>query len=99
MNHYGASHASVLLEKDNYKLKLDIWDTAGQERYRSLIPLYYRNTDYALVIFDLTKKESYLESINWINQIINKSEKCKIILIGNKSDIRNREDINQYICF
>jgi small GTP-binding protein len=90
----GASYSSIILEKDNYKLKLDIWDTAGQEKYRSLTPLYYRNTDYALIVFDLTKKESYFESINWINEITEKSKNSKIILIGNKSDIKNKENIN-----
>ena len=87
----GASYGSVMIEKDNYNLKLDIWDTAGQEKYRSLTPLYYRNTDYTLIVFDLSKKDSYNDSINWINEITKNSKNSKIILIGNKSDIKNKE--------
>lgn len=41
-----------------HTVQLEIWDTAGQERYRSLNAMYYRNTDVAIIVFDLSKFNS-----------------------------------------
>jgi Ras-related protein Rab-5C len=46
--------------------KLEIWDTAGQERYRSLAPMYYRGSQAALVVFDLTSRDSYEGAKEWV---------------------------------
>ena len=83
----GAAYASIILEKDLYQIKLDIWDTAGQERYRSLTPMYYRNTDYALIVFDLTNNSSYDNSLMWIDELKKNSKNANIILLGNKKDL------------
>ena len=40
---------------DNKWIKLQIWDTAGQERYKSLAPMYYRNANCAVVVYDITQ--------------------------------------------
>lgn len=39
-------------------IKFEIWDTAGQERFRSLSPMYYRNAQAAVVVYDVTKSVS-----------------------------------------
>ena len=72
---------------------LRIWDTAGQERFRSLTPNYLRGSNGILVVFDLTKKNSFEELDKWmeiIREVIaeNKIEK---ILVGNKSDLPEEE--------
>jgi small GTP-binding protein len=73
-------------------IKLDIWDTAGQERYRSLAPMYYRGAKAALVVYDITNKNSFKNAKLWINELrINSKPNCLIILVGNKSDLQNRE--------
>eukprot|EP01091_Cochliopodium_minus_P020260 TRINITY_DN87_c0_g1_i2.p1 TRINITY_DN87_c0_g1~~TRINITY_DN87_c0_g1_i2.p1 ORF type:complete len:125 (+),score=23.37 TRINITY_DN87_c0_g1_i2:1-375(+) len=67
----GASFfARNLIIEENVLVKLRIWDTAGQEKYRCLIPMYYKGSSAAIVVFDLTNQESFEACKNyWINEI------------------------------
>lgn len=69
-------------------LKYEIWDTAGQERYRSLAPIYYRGACGALVVYDVTHKESFKRAQNWIRELrTNADPSLTIFLVGNKLDM------------
>lgn len=76
---------------------IDLWDTAGQEVYNSLITLYYRNTNIALMVFDLSsletlnKLEYYLKILLQMNYVHDIS---KIFIIGNKLDLVNEYALN-----
>lgn len=78
---------TIQLDEKN-ELKLVIWDTAGQEKYRALITNYFKDANGALIVFDLTVKESF-EAVKtvWLEALKkNAPEKiCKVIL-GNKCD-------------
>lgn len=77
------------------KVNLEIWDTAGQERYRSLTPIYYRNADAALVVFDVTKAESLQKAQSWIDELDKYQSRDRpendinIIVVGNKVDLEH----------
>lgn len=71
--------------------KVQIWDTAGQERFRSMIPIYARNASGAFVVFSLSSKESFNSIPSWISTINSVSQGAKIVIIGNKSDLRDRQ--------
>lgn len=76
------------------RINLEIWDTAGQERYRSLAPMYFRNTDIALVVFDVTKPESLRKAQSWIEELNSYVEEdrrddLRIKVIGNKKDLEH----------
>jgi len=73
-------------------IKLQLWDTAGQEKFRTITKSYYRNCCAAIIVFDLTNRSSF-ESIDyWVDSVIEGAgENTSIILIGNKSDLDNRE--------
>jgi len=78
--------------KDGSKMKLQIWDTAGQERFRSLIPNYVRDSDAAVVVFDVGERESFEGSLDWLDEVI-KDEKTRphiVFLVGNKIDLKKR---------
>jgi Ras-related protein Rab-11A len=65
-----------------------IWDTAGQERYKALSSLYFKGAVGALLVFDLTSRESFENVIDWIKLVKEKADtNVVIILIGNKSDL------------
>ncbi|OWB64672.1 hypothetical protein B5S29_g5906 [[Candida] boidinii] len=52
-------------------INLQIWDTAGQERYKSLTPMYYRNSNVAIVVFDMNELSSFKRAKNWILELKN----------------------------
>ena len=74
----GASYSSKTMYFENYdkNMKFDIWDTAGQEKYRSLTRIFYKETSIAILVYDITRKESFEEVINyWYQQIKEHSPK------------------------
>ncbi|KAA6407977.1 MAG: vacuolar sorting-associated 21 [Lasallia pustulata] len=69
-------------------IKFEIWDTAGQERFASLAPMYYRNAQSALVVYDLTKPTSLLKARHWVAELQRQASPGIVIaLVGNKLDL------------
>ncbi|ODQ78234.1 hypothetical protein BABINDRAFT_177436 [Babjeviella inositovora NRRL Y-12698] len=69
-------------------IKFEIWDTAGQERFASLAPMYYRNAQAALVVYDVTKPASFIKARHWIRELHEQAAPNIIIaLCGNKYDL------------
>ena len=57
-------------EYEGKSIKFEIWDTAGQEKYRSLTKIFYKDAGAAILVYDITRKESFEEIQKyWINQI------------------------------
>jgi small GTP-binding protein len=70
-------------------LKLEIWDTAGQERYKAITSAYYRGSRGALIVYDISRIETYNNVDKWITELKEKVEgSFKLLLIGNKSDLK-----------
>ena len=71
-------------------IKFEIWDTAGQERFASLAPMYYRNAQAALVVYDLTKPTSLVKAKHWVAELQRQASPGIVIaLVGNKLDLTN----------
>ena len=91
----GAAFSTKVIKKNNKNIKLEFWDTAGQERYKSLVSMYYKNADAALVIYDINKIDTLNSAINLINMLKqNGPINIKYILIGNKYDMMEKDSIN-----
>lgn len=74
-------------------IKYEIWDTAGQERFASLAPMYYRNAQAALVVYDITKPASFLKARHWVKELHEQASKdITIALVGNKYDLVQDDD-------
>ena len=82
---------STVRLKDGSSLKMDIWDTGGQERFRSLLQLYYRDANAALITYDVSNDKTLESCEYWINELKNNEENCLLFLIGNKMDIPDRK--------
>ncbi|EFA82208.1 Rab GTPase [Heterostelium album PN500] len=83
-------------------VKLEIWDTAGQERYRSLTPMYYRGASAAVIVYDITKKNTFETLKRWVSELQKQASPNLIMAFaGNKVDLPNREvqvdEVSKYI--
>jgi len=83
--------AAFLTQKCNLAtrtIKFEIWDTAGQERFASLAPMYYRNAQSALVVYDITKPSSLTKAKHWVAELQRQASPGIVIaLVGNKLDL------------
>ncbi|XP_014780412.1 uncharacterized protein LOC106876397 [Octopus bimaculoides] len=91
----GASFFTHKLTLDKYRIKLQVWDTAGQERFRSMAPMYYRKANAALLMYDITCKDSYYEIKDWVKEL-NKNVDTPIVLclLGNKQDLEHQRRVS-----
>ncbi|CDO93496.1 unnamed protein product [Kluyveromyces dobzhanskii CBS 2104] len=84
---------------DEQVLKFEIWDTAGQERYKSLAPMYYRNANAALVVYDVTEPGSLPKAKLWVDELKEKvsDDKLIICLVGNKLDLAAEKESSSLV--
>ncbi|KAF4693263.1 Ras- protein Rab-5, variant 2 [Perkinsus olseni] len=76
------------------QIKFEIWDTAGQERYRSLAPMYYRGAAAAVVVYDITSRESFEGAKRWVNELRSSHNPDVVIAFcGNKSDLAVEREV------
>ncbi|CAJ0605520.1 unnamed protein product [Cylicocyclus nassatus] len=87
-----ASFQSKQVEIDGAHITLNIWDTAGQEKYHALGPIYYRGSQGALLIYDMTDQRSFERAKIWLKELQRAlGDSVVIMIIGNKLDLaRNR---------
>ncbi|PSK38151.1 GTP-binding protein ypt5 [Elsinoe australis] len=84
----GAAFLTKKLTLPSRTIKFEIWDTAGQERFASLAPMYYRNAQAALVVYDLTKKSSLTKARHWVAELQRQASPGIVIgFVGNKADL------------
>ena len=72
----------------NRKIKLQIWDTAGQERYRTITNAYYKGAEGIILVFDLFKKQTFLNLHDWLKEVEKHGKTdVEIVVIANKNDL------------
>ena len=86
----GVEFATRSLDVDGKTVKAQIWDTAGQERYRAITSAYYRGAVGALLVYDMTKHDSYEDAAKWLKELRDHADaNIVIMLVGNKSDLEH----------
>ncbi|KAK1422704.1 hypothetical protein QVD17_17990 [Tagetes erecta] len=86
----GVEFATRVIHFDGKTLKCQIWDTAGQDRYRAITSAYYRGCVGALVVYDITQKETFQNLDRWLNELhdhMDHDNPVVVMLIGNKADL------------
>uniref|UniRef100_A0A7S1FA80 Uncharacterized protein n=1 Tax=Noctiluca scintillans TaxID=2966 RepID=A0A7S1FA80_NOCSC len=80
-----------LVNIDDKTIKLQIWDTGGQETYRSMTKSYYRGSAGVILVYDISKRETFNHIKSWLKDVKElANDGTVIILVGNKCDLPNR---------
>lgn len=92
----GVEFGSKIIKSNSSLIKVQIWDTAGQERYKAITNAYYKGTKGALVVYDISRRDTFNSIDRWIGELKNNGEAdvC-ITLIGNKSDLEDQRTVTQ----
>merc|ERR1712170_315611 len=92
----GVEFGSRTITIDDNQIKLQIWDTAGQEKFRSITRSYYRGAAGALLVYDITRRDTFEHLQSWLEDCRRYSNKdIVIMLIGNKSDLSNKRAVSK----
>jgi small GTP-binding protein len=90
----GVEFATRSIEIEKKVVKAQIWDTAGQERYRAITSAYYRGAVGALLVYDVTKKETFADVEKWLAELRDHADsKIVIMLTGNKCDLQHLRSV------
>jgi Ras-related protein Rab-2A len=91
----GVEFGARMITIDNKPIKLQIWDTAGQESFRSITRSYYRGAAGALLVYDITRRETFNHLASWLDDARqHANSNMTIMLIGNKSDLAHRRAVS-----
>lgn len=83
----GVAYALKKLVIEDKKINKIIWDINGHKMFANIRPLYYKGAHGALVVYDVTKKESFIHLEKWFNELYKHCGTIPIILVGNKIDL------------
>ena len=88
---FGAKTISI----NGKSVKIQIWDTAGQEAFQAITRTYYKGAIGALLVYDITRKETFVHVTKWLEEVRNNSSKTiTVILIGNKKDLEDKRQVS-----
>ncbi|KAH8593297.1 ras GTPase [Bisporella sp. PMI_857] len=86
----GVEFATRSIQVDEKTIKAQIWDTAGQERYRAITSAYYRGAVGALLVYDISKHQTYDNVTRWLKELRDHADSNIVIMLaGNKADLKH----------
>lgn len=84
-----------IVQRNGIKYKLQVWDTAGQERFYSITRSYYKRCQGIIIVYNITKKNTFLGVKRWLEQInMQTNEDIVKVLVGNKSDLNSLREVS-----
>ena len=93
----GASFTNKLEVVNDKKILFEIWDTAGQERYRSINNIFYQDAYICLLVYDITKKQTFDDIKEyWYKSVLDEATENIIFhIVGNKIDLIREEEVDR----
>ena len=86
----GVEFAAKNVNIDNLVYRIQLWDTSGQEQFKSITRNYYKNSACALVVYDITSRDSFNNVATWIDEIRAQcTQSIYMVLVGNKIDLES----------
>ncbi|KAJ6819835.1 ras-related protein RABA5a [Iris pallida] len=91
----GVEFQTQKMHIDGKEVKAQIWDTAGQERFRAVTSAYYRGAVGALVVYDISRRQTFDSIGRWLNELHTHSDMNVVtILVGNKTDLKDAREVS-----
>ena len=87
----GADVSHIDFSTNRGRIQFVIWDTAGQEKFGNLRECYYIDANCAIIMFDLTSRQTYKNVAKWHKDLTKICENIPIVLVGNKADVKDRK--------
>lgn len=77
------------------RVKLQIWDTAGEEKFRSITPMYYKNANAVVLVYDVTNEGSFESLSSWYQEVDDKrgADELKLAIAANKCDMAEYQEV------
>ena len=92
----GIDFMTHIVHIDEEEVHLKFWDTAGQKRFRSLMSNYFRDTDLAVVVYDVTDETSFQKAADWVKDVrAVGGDDVVVVLVGNKSDLDDKRCVER----
>ena len=92
----GVEFGAKNIQLNNKIFRIQIWDTAGQENFRSITRAYYKNSVCALVVYDISSRDSFEHVTTWIEDCKNQSPKTIfMVLVGNKCYLKDKRQVSE----
>ncbi|KAI9269897.1 CBN-rab-6.1 protein [Sporodiniella umbellata] len=90
----GIDFLSKTLYLDEKTIRLQLWDTAGQERFRSLIPSYIRDSSVAVIVYDVSNRNTFANTTRWVDDVkAERGNEAIVVLVGNKTDLSEKREV------
>ncbi|KAK9227766.1 hypothetical protein WN943_012822 [Citrus x changshan-huyou] len=90
----GVEFQTQKMDINGKEVKAQIWDTAGQERFRAVTSAYYRGAVGALLVYDISRRQTFDSIGRWLNELHTHSDMNVVtILVGNKSDLKDAREV------
>ncbi|XP_054470901.1 ras-related protein Rab-17-like [Anoplopoma fimbria] len=92
----GCAYLTRAVYLKDVTLRFEIWDTAGQEKYHSVTPLYYRGAHAALLVYDVSQRETFVRALVWLKELEKQyiPGSTVIWLVGNKVDLAQGRQVS-----
>ncbi|KAI8899511.1 ras family-domain-containing protein [Globomyces pollinis-pini] len=92
----GIEFGSTVIDLHDKQIKLQIWDTAGQESFRSISRAYYRGAIGCLLVFDVTRRDTFLHLLSWLEDVKQHgNDHIKTIVVANKCDLAHKRQVTR----
>ncbi|KAM7525286.1 hypothetical protein LguiA_015188 [Lonicera macranthoides] len=91
----GVEFQTQKIEINGKVVKAQVWDTAGQERFKAVTSAYYRGAVGALLVYDISRRQTFDNVDRWLNELHTHSDMNVVtILVGNKSDLKHAREVS-----
>jgi len=90
----GVNYSQKEINFDEKNIKLELWDSPGQEKYKSITENFYKGSQLIVLVYTVDDKNTFENIQSWVNEVKEKNENAKFLLVGNKLDLEKGREVS-----